>query len=140
MVGMEITVPNASVREEIEEAYARYADALARHDSAALASFYDEDAVLLAPGAAPVAGAEAIRAYCDGLCALPYNFELSGFSIEHLLLAGEYIIECSRFLSSSWPPGEPQFAVSTPTKNLVVWRRRGATWLIVRDMYSDVKE
>lgn len=136
---METTAPDESIRGQIRRAYDRYAGALARHDAAALAAAYDEDAVILSPGAEPVAGAGAIRAYCEGICALPYDFQLSGFTVEHLLVTGEYVIEISRFVSTSSPLDDPAAKAMTAAKNLVVWRNRGGRWLIARDMYSDIR-
>lgn len=136
---METTALDEAVRREIAAAYGEYAAALARHDAAALAGMYDDDAVILAPGAMPVVGAAAIRAYCEGICALPYEFEVSGFTIEHLLVAGDYAIEISRFTSTNAPLDDPAHRVVTLSKNLVVWRRRAGRWIIARDMYSDIR-
>lgn len=132
-------IAEEALRDQIRAAYAEYAAALASHNADALAAMYDEDAVILAPGAPPIAGMGAIRAYCEGICALPYDFELSGFSIEHVLKAGEYVVEISRFTSANAPCGDSDGRVETKTKNLVVWRNRGGRWVIVRDMYSDVR-
>jgi uncharacterized protein (TIGR02246 family) len=127
------------VRRQISAAYEQYAAALAGHDAAALAGLYDQDAVILPPGSLPVAGAAAIRAYCEGICALPYDFRVSGFTIEHAIVAGEYVIEVSRFISVSVPRDDSASRSVMQLKNLVVWRKRAGRWLIARDMYSDIR-
>lgn len=136
---MDITTPDEAVRGQIAAAYREYAVALARHDAGALASLYDDDAVIMAPGAQPVSGTGAIKAYCEGLCALPYDFELSGFTIEHALVVGEYVIETSRFTTANAPLNECDERAFKQSKNLVVWRNRGGRWLIAREMYSDIR-
>ncbi len=135
---MEIAL-DESLRRQIGETYNEYAAALARHDAAALAAFYDDDAVILAPGAKPVTGASAIRAYCEGICALPYDFELGGFSVEHVLTAGDYVIETSCFTSASAPLADPAARLVTFAKSLVVWRSSADRWLIAREMFSDIR-
>ena len=127
------------LRDQIRSAYREYAAALARHDAGSLAAMYDDDAVILAPGAPPIAGRDAIRAYCEGICALPYQLALSGFTIENLLRAGDCVIEVSRFTSASTCYSDSDVPVVKKSKNLVVWRNRGGRWLIARDMYSDVR-
>jgi uncharacterized protein (TIGR02246 family) len=136
---MEITALQESVRTQLAARYREFAAALARHDAAALAAHYDEDAVILAPGAKPVAGSAAIRAYCEGICALPYDFDVHGFTIEYLLLTGDYAIEISCFTSCNSPLDEPSSRCVTRTKALTMWRNRDGRWLIVRDMYSDIR-
>jgi uncharacterized protein (TIGR02246 family) len=136
---MEIIACRHSARAQVAAAYREYAAALARHDAAALAAHYDDDAVILAPGAKPIAGAAAVRAYCEGICALPYDFDVRGFTIEHVLVAGDYVIEVSCFTSTSCPMRDPDARAATILKALMVWRNRGGRWLIVRDMYSDIR-
>lgn len=135
---MQITITNA-LRAEIAAAYGEYAMALAQHDAVALAALYEHDAVILIPGAKPVCGHDAIRAYCQGLCALPYDFERTGFTIEHMLTAGDYVIEISSFTSSHAPVGDPQNRATTYAKTLMVWRNARGRWRIAREMYSDVR-
>lgn len=139
LADMDVTTPDEATRRQIAAAYEKYAVALARHDAAALAALYDTDAVILAPGAQPVSGAAAIRAYCEGLCAIPYDFDMSGFTIEHVIVVGDCLIETSRFLSANAPLDDADARVVKRSKNLVVWRNRGGEWLIAREMYSDIR-
>lgn len=120
------------MRRRIGAAYAQYAQALGRHDASALAALYDEDAVILTPGSSPVVGMAAIRAYCEGLCAVPYDFKISGFTIEHMIVSGEYVIEISCFTNASAPRDDSESHIVTRSKNLMVWRNRLGKWLIVR--------
>lgn len=136
---MNVATSEEDARRQIATAYKAYADALARHDAAALAALYDEDAVILAPGARPVSGKGAIRAYCEGLCALPYDFDMSGFTIEHVLIVGDCLIETSRFITANAPLGDSDARAAKQSKNLIVWRNRGGRWLIAREMYSDIR-
>jgi uncharacterized protein (TIGR02246 family) len=136
---MDIITPDETARAQIAKAYQEYARALARHDAAALAALYDADAVILAPGAQPVSGTEAIRAYCEGICALPYDFDMSGFTIEHVLAVGDCFIETSRFTTANAPLDDGDARAVKQSKNLVVWRNRGGRWLIAREMYSDIR-
>lgn len=135
---MEATAPDLAVRTAIAHRYKSYAQALEARDAAALAAHYSEDAVVLVPGADLIAGAEAVRAYCEGLCAVPYRFHLTGFTLEHLLVNGVYAIEVSRYAAASAPLERGSASVNF-TKSLLVWRKTGEHWLIAREMYSDVR-
>lgn len=126
------------VRAELAHTYGSYAAALEARDAAALAAHYSEDAVILVPGCELIDGHAAVRAYCEGLCALPYRFKLSGFSLEHLLLDGDYAIEISRYAAVSTPL-ERGLERAANAKALLVWRRSPDRWLIVREMFSDVR-
>jgi uncharacterized protein (TIGR02246 family) len=132
------TAPTEIVRAELAQTYASYAGALEAREASALAAHYSDDAVILVPGSDLIAGSEAVRAYCEGLCALPYRFRLSGFSLEHLLLDGDYAIEVSRYstISTTLERGLERVARS---KALLVWRRMQGRWAIVREMYSEVR-
>jgi len=138
---MELTIQTdiELVRRELRETYANYARALAERDAAALAKHYASDAVLLPPGGKPIGGADRVRTYCVGLCALPYTFEIAGFTLEEVLLAPPYAIEFSRFSGKAHDlqRGGTQIYFA---KALVVWRYDGDRWLIVRDMYNDLRE
>jgi len=56
----------ADVRSAIAEVNRRFAEAVARDDMAAAASVYTEDATVLPPDAAPVAGRAKIQAFWTG--------------------------------------------------------------------------
>lgn len=127
------------IRAELREAYASYARALAGRDARALAAHYDDDAVILAPGGVPIAGAQAVRAYCEGVCAMPYRFEVDGFTIEHVLAEGPFVVEISRFAGAAHDL-ERGGSYSYRAKNLVVWRKRDDRWLILRDMYNEIRD
>lgn len=126
-----------TIREQILERYASFARALAEGDAAGVAAHYSADAVILAPGGVPVVGGEAIAAYWEGLCAMPYHFEVAGFSVEHLLIAGPYVIEVSCFSGKTHDSDRGSFEYRA--KNLVVWQHDGSRWLIVRDAYNDIR-
>lgn len=127
-----------TIRAELRDAYAAFARALAERDAGSLAAHYDDDAVILAPGGVPVAGAAAVQAYWEGLCAMPYRFEVAGFTVEHILAEGPYVVEISRFRGTAHDL-ERGGSYTYDAKNLVVWRKRAGRWLIVRDMYNDMR-
>jgi len=127
------------IRAELRDAYASFARALAGRDAGALAAHYDDDAVILAPGGVPVAGTRAIRAYWEGLCAMPYRFEVNGFTIEHVLAEGPYAVEISRFAGAAHDLDRGG-SYTYRAKNLVVWRKREGRWLMVRDMYNEIRD
>lgn len=135
---METSARELAVRTDIAQMYRSYAQALEARDAPTLAAHYSDDAVVLVPGVDLIAGAQAVRAYCEGLCSLPYRFRLNGFTLEHLLVDGVYAIEVSRYAAVTTPL-QREGGTVRQTKSLLVWRKAGEKWLIVREMYSDVR-
>ena len=131
-------VDEAHAKNGIATAYQTFAQAFRDRDPVALAAHYDDDAVILAPGERAVSGKAAVRKYCEQVCALPYRFDVRGFTIEHVLLAGDYAIESSEFGGVANSLGDGT-ASEYRAKNLVVWRNAGGSWKIVRDMWNDLK-
>jgi len=138
---MELTAQSEleAVKDELRLEHARYATALSERNASALAAHYASDAVLLPPGGQPISGPGSIRTHCAGICALPYRFEIGGFTLEAVLLAPPYAIEVSRFTGKAHDI-ERGGTQTYFAKHLVVWRKNGERWLIVRDMYNDIRD
>lgn len=92
-------------REDIKAIDDAYGKAVANQDTAALAAFYTEDALLLAPNAPVARGTEAIRAVFDGYMdagAASLELETTAFE-DH----GDVVIDAGRYtLGMQTPDGD----------------------------------
>jgi ketosteroid isomerase-like protein len=107
--------------------------AYARRDADALASFYDENAVLLPPGAPPVKGRAAIRAYFANDVA-----EAAKAGISFVLgpdpqggISGYF-----GWASGTYVAKDKTGKVVETGKYLSVSQKKGGKWLYVRDTWN----
>ena len=106
----------------------RFKQALAAGDADAIAALYTESALVLAPGAPPIQGREAIRDHFAGII----GAGIDGLDIQ--------TVEMARFGDTAIRRSDIVLRVSGQVvdraKALEVWQRVDGEWLYARDMYS----
>ena len=118
-----------ALKGDLEAANARFADAFARRDVAAIGALYTTDAQAYPPGIAPVAGRAAIQDMWKGFLAMPVGrLELR-------------TVEVDGNGSTAWEDGRYTIlGVNGSTmdegKYVVVWRRDPDGWKLYRDIWS----
>jgi ketosteroid isomerase-like protein len=125
---------NAAVRQAIEAADARFSAAVVQGDSAALPTFYADDAILMPANMAAVRGHDAIAKTLAGLIA---SMKPSAFKLQtqDVIVAGDYAIETGSFETTSQPTvtgAKPKHDVE---KYVVVWKKQpDGSYKILRDI------
>lgn len=98
-------------------------------------SYWAEDAVMMAPGQAPIRGKAAIRKFVESSAAIPgFNVRWEPLEV-HISALGDmaYLIERNQF-SFRDASGSP---VTESNKVVTVWRKqRDGTWKNVIDMWN----
>lgn len=114
----------------IEEQARRWADAVVAGDLDAITAVYEEDAVLLPDGAAPLVGRAAIAAH---FASLP---DVRGVKLNLVEINGHgplaYVLGTYRMKVAQ--PGSDEPAVRFG-RFAEVWRRHGGHWMIARDLF-----
>lgn len=130
----------ASVRQFIENANSQFDAAALKGDTAALASFYAEDAILMSSNMPAIRGHEAIASAFFGMLAAmhPTVFKLQ---TQDVIVTGEYAIETGAFDIANQVPKAAKPIQSTG-KYLVVWKKQSdGSYKIIRDIAnSDTQE
>ncbi len=110
-----------SDRAELEALAAELCEGLAQKDIERVTACYDEDVVLMVPGAPLVKGAAALRAYYEGVIAA--GVSKAEMRIRQVEALGDAVAEVGEYRMKLEPPdGEPFEDVG---KYLVVCRRDG---------------
>jgi ketosteroid isomerase-like protein len=112
-----------SVREEVEGCVAGFCDALTRRDADAAASYFHEDATVLAPGVPVVRGAAAVHGYCADIIAAGVRSPVMRTDGVSELGAGA-VTEYGHYAMDVRPPGAEPFA--DHGKYVIVYRRDDA--------------
>lgn len=124
----------AAVRQAIEAADARFSAAVLKGDTATLANFYADDAILMPANMKAVRGHEAIAKAIKGLIAAmqPSTFKLQ---TEDVIVAGEYAIETGAFEMTSQAAGKGAKPAQDVEKYVVVWKKQpDGSYKILRDI------
>jgi len=122
----------AAVRQAIEQANAKQADALNRGDSTGLVANYADDAVLMFPGEPPWRGRNEIGANGVKLIrsAKFSDVKLNTVSVD---VAGDYAIETGSFEWTVTPKGGKP--MPDKGKYLTVWKKQAdGSWKVYRDI------
>jgi ketosteroid isomerase-like protein len=106
-------------RTEIEKLTAEFSKAVTNKDFAALGSFYEERARLLAPGVPMVEGRTAIQAALQRI--IEGGVQTLGLDVIDVIEAGDFAIEIRRITLTIRSPGAE--SVTDHGKSVVVWRR-----------------
>ena len=125
---------NAAVRQAIEANDARFSAALLKGDTATLANFYADDAILMAANMKAIRGHEAIAKGVSGLIAAmqPSSFKLQ---TEDVIVAGDYAIETGSFELTSKPASKGAKPGQDVEKYVVVWKKQAdGSYKILRDI------
>ena len=122
-----------AVRGQIEQAAVRFADAFNRGDMPALVAMYDVDAIVLAPNAPPMRGAQNIESLWNG--ARQQGFKTLNLVVNSVEVIGGHAIELGSYTLVIQPPGQSE--MTDRGKYMVVWRREpDGTWKLYRDMFN----
>jgi len=124
----------APVRQAIEAADARFSAAVLKGDTATLAGFYADDAILMPANMKAIRGHEAIAKGLNGLIAAmqPSTFKLQ---TEDVVVAGDYAIETGSFEMTSKPASKGAKPGQDIEKYVVVWKKQAdGSYKIFRDI------
>jgi uncharacterized protein (TIGR02246 family) len=128
------TFAGTSLKDTIQARDNEWSAAFNAGDAAAIAAFYEEDAVLLAPGGAPILGRAAIGDALSGLFGVLQNLKLVA---EEVRPAGDaYAIDIGRILYEvSVADGT---RISFTGNYVVVWHRdEDGVWRLVSDIFNE---
>jgi ketosteroid isomerase-like protein len=117
------------VRSEIEAANSRFSAAAAKGDGAAIAKFYAADGQLLPAGSDPVRGPPAIQKFWQSV--LDSGVASIELKTKELFASGQTATEVGEYELH-----DKAGKVLDHGKYIVVWRREGEKWKLLRDMFS----
>jgi len=124
----------AAVRQAIERANARFDSAVVKGDTAALAGFYADDAVLMMSDSPAARSHDAIAKTFAGMGAA---MKVSTFKLQtqDVIVAGDYAIETGAYDMTAQPlakGAKPEHGVG---KYLVLWKKQAdGSYKILRDI------
>jgi len=123
----------AEVRQQIEQAVARFVETFNRGDAAALAAMYDTAGVVLAPNAPPMRGRQNIEALWAG--ARQQGFKTLNLQVNSVELIGDHAIELGSYTLVVQPPGQAE--MTDRGKYVAVWKRQGdGAWKVYRGAFN----
>jgi uncharacterized protein (TIGR02246 family) len=114
---------SVSVRDEVEGCVAGFCAALNDRDAGAAASYFHEDATVLAPGLPVVHGPQAVRGYCADIITAGVSSPVMRTD-EVSELGDGAVTEYGHYEMDIRPPGSEHFA--DHGKYVIVYRRDGA--------------
>jgi uncharacterized protein (TIGR02246 family) len=117
------------VRSQIDAANAQFTAAAAKGDGAGLASLYASDGQVLPAGSDPIKGAQAIQKFWQG--ALDSGIAGVGLTTVDLFGRGPTATEIGQYELR-----DKAGKVLDHGKYIVVWRKEGGKWKLLRDMFS----
>lgn len=124
----------AAVRQQIEEANARFKDAIARGDTAAMLANYADDAIMLGPGEPMVRGRDALARAFGGMLS-QFTLRDATVSTEDVMVGGDLAVETGTFQWTMVPKAGGGQEMTERGKYLTVWKRQAdGSWKIVRDI------
>ncbi|MGQ0762211.1 MAG: YybH family protein [Acidobacteriota bacterium] len=127
---------NASAtRKAIEANLKTFVAEFNKGNAAAVAQIYAADAQLLPPNDKMVEGRAAIQTFWQG--AIGAGLKLSSLSIATLTPAGNLAVETGKYVSTI--PAAGGGTTTDEGKYVVVWRREGRNWKIIRDIFNSDK-
>lgn len=119
----------SGVRSEIEAANAQFSAAAAKGDGAAIAAAYDADGQVLPAGSEPIKGSQAIQQFWQG--ALDSGIAGIGLKTVEIFGHGNTATEVGQYELR-----DKGGKVVDHGKYIVIWRREGGAWKLLRDMFS----
>lgn len=117
------------VRQAIEAANAQFSAAAAKGDGAGLAALYATDGQVLPPGSDVIRGSDAIQKFWQG--ALDSGISGVGLKTLEVFGHGPTVTEVGQYELR-----DKAGKVIDHGKYIVIWRREGGNWKLLRDMYS----
>lgn len=124
----------AAVRQAIEAANARYDSAAVKGDTAALAAFYTDDAILMMSGIPAARGHDAIAKTYAGMGSA---MKLSAMKLttQDVIVSGEYAVETGSYDLSGQPTAKGAKPQRDVGKYIVVWKKQtDGSYKILRDI------
>jgi uncharacterized protein (TIGR02246 family) len=119
--------PKVSVRDAIDAGNYFFRKAFEARDAAAIAELYTEDARVIAPGAEPAAGREAIAAFWAGAMQETKSVRLETLSVES---GGDLAFEDGVVHLTANDDSQ------STARYVVVWKRVGRRWHLHRDIWN----
>jgi uncharacterized protein (TIGR02246 family) len=117
------------VREAIDRVNAQFSAAAAAGNAAGMAALYATDAQLMPPASEPLRGTEAIRKFWEG--ALASGIDVVQLKTLEVFAEGAVATEVGAYELKG---KDGKFL--DQGKYIVVWRREGGKWKLLRDMFS----
>jgi uncharacterized protein (TIGR02246 family) len=113
----------------IDAANAKFSAAAAKSDGAAVAALYADDGQVMPPNSPPITGKDAIRTFWQGA----FDSGVAGVGLKTVQLFGQgsHVTEVGEFELKD--KGDKTLDHG---KYIVVWKKEGSEWKLVRDMFS----
>lgn len=127
--------PTSATRKAIEANAKTFVEEFGKGNAAAIAQMYAADAQVLPPNSAIVEGRANIQAFWKG--AMDAGLKLTSLTPTTITPAGNLVIETGKYVSTM--PGAGGATVTEEGKYVVVWRREGRKWKIIRDIFNSDK-
>jgi ketosteroid isomerase-like protein len=118
-----------AVRSEIDAANAQFSALAGKGDGAGLAALYAKDGQLMPAGSEPIKGPQAIQKFWQG--ALDSGIAEVGLTTVEIFGHGPTATEVGQYELR-----DKAGKVLDHGKYVVVWRKEGGTWKLLRDMFS----
>lgn len=125
----------ASARKAIEANAKAFVEAFNKGDAAAVAALYAMDAKLLPPNNAIVEGRANIQTFWSG--ALSAGVKMVSLTPGDVTATGVYAFETGKYVSTV--PTASGGSTTDEGKYVVVWRREGRNWKMIRDIFNSDK-
>jgi len=126
---------SANTRKAIEANLKTFVAAFNKGDAATVAALYALDAKLLPPNGPIVEGRANIQTFwAAGITA---GLKLWSLTPTDVTVAGNLAIETGKYVTTV--PAAGDTTVSDEGKYVVVWRREGRGWKIIRDVFNSDK-
>jgi ketosteroid isomerase-like protein len=123
----------AAVEAEIKAKVASWNEYIAARNDSAIGELYADDGVLMPPNQPRIAGKEGIRAFFAGMWVINPTMVLNTTQVV-TSDAGDVAIEEGTFaLEYRGADGKP---INDTGKYLVIWKRTGNDWKVVRDIFN----
>lgn len=125
----------ASTRKAIEANLKSFVDAFNKGDAAGVAAIYATNAKLLPPNGAMVEGRQNIQTFWAG--GIDAGLKIVSLTAVDVTPAGNLAIETGKYVSTV--PAASGGTTTDEGKYVVVWRREGRGWKIIRDIFNSDK-
>jgi uncharacterized protein (TIGR02246 family) len=122
-----------TLKDEIQAAQNRLAEAISARDANHAASLYTDDARLIPQGAPVFTDRTAIAAFFAG--AFEKGIAAARFTTDEVEGDDAQAVETGRYELYATPPGGERI-LAADGRYLVVWRKAGGAWRIHRDMFN----